>query len=119
MRNIAALLLIFSLNMWAQQPEVPSSPEPGVQVRQEFLTAYNAKDVDAIVAVYSEDATLVSDGGTFKGRDEIRKWVKAGLDQGSTLEAIEPNAEKVLEISPTGQGEREGVLAPSFIWDNT
>jgi len=46
------------------------------------------------VALYAEDATLVSDGGTFRGRDEIRKWVKSGLDQGSTLEAIEPSVEK-------------------------
>jgi ketosteroid isomerase-like protein len=63
-------------------------------VRQEFLRAYNAKDVDAVLALYAEDATLVSDGGTFRGQDEIRKWVKAGLDQGSRLEAIEPSVEK-------------------------
>jgi predicted small secreted protein len=36
----------------------------------------------------------VSDGGTFRGQDEIRQWVKSGVDQGSTLEAIEPAAEK-------------------------
>jgi len=96
MRNVAALLLIFSLKMWAQQPEVRSlsGPEPGLQVRQEFLRAYNAKDVDAVVALYADDATLVSDGGTFKGRDDIRNWVKSGLDQGSRLEAIEPIVEK-------------------------
>jgi ketosteroid isomerase-like protein len=62
-------------------------------VRTEFLRAYNAKDIDAVVALYAEDATLVSDGGTFKVRDEIRKWVKSGLDQGSGLEAIDPTAE--------------------------
>jgi ketosteroid isomerase-like protein len=92
MRNLAAaLFLMFSLATWAQQPKVqpPSSPEPGVQVRQEFLRAYNAKDVEAVVALYSEDATLVSEGGTFRGKDEIRNWVKSGLDQGSRLE-IEP-----------------------------
>jgi ketosteroid isomerase-like protein len=96
MRNVAALLLIFSLNTWAQQPEARSlsGPEPGLQVRQAFLRAYNAKDVDAVVALYADDATLVSDGGTFKGRDEIRNWVKSGLDQGSRLEAIEPRVEK-------------------------
>ncbi len=95
MRNVAALLLIFSLNMWAQEPRVKplSSPEPGVRVSQEFLRAYNAKDVDAVVALYANDATLVTDGGTFKGRDEIRNWVKSGIEQGSRLEAIEPIVE--------------------------
>lgn len=57
-----------------------------MQVRQEFLRACNSKDVDAVVALYAEDATLVSDGGTFRGRDKIRQWVKSGLDQGSRLE---------------------------------
>ena len=96
MRNLAALLLIFSLNTWAQEsgPALLSSPEPGLRIRQEFLRAYNAKDVDAVVALYADDAMLVSDGGTFKGRDEIRNWVKSGLDQGSRLEAIEPIVEK-------------------------
>lgn len=96
MRNVVVLLLIFSLNMWAQQLEARSlsGTEPGLQVRQEFLRAYNAKDADAVVALYAEDATLVSDGGTLRGRDEIRKWVKSGLDQGSRLEAIEPSVEK-------------------------
>lgn len=88
---LAALFLLFSLITWAQQPvrETLSSPEPCAQIRQEFLRAYNAKDVDAMIALYAEDATLVSDGGTFKGRNEIRKWVRSGVDQGSWLEAIE------------------------------
>jgi ketosteroid isomerase-like protein len=96
MRSLAAVLLVFILNTWAQEsgPKAQSSPEPGVQVRQEFRRAYNAKEIDAVVALYAEDATLVSDGGTFRGQEEIRKWVKAGLDQGSTLEAIEPSLEK-------------------------
>ena len=73
-------------------------------MRQEFLRAYNAKDADAVVALYAEDATLVSDGGTFRGRDEIRKWVKAGLDQGSRLEAIEPSVAKSSGILAYGTG---------------
>lgn len=92
----AAVVLIFTISAWAQQPgsQALSPSEPAVHVRQEFLRAYNAKDVDAVVALYAEDATLVSDGGTFHGRTEIRKWVQSGLDQGSRLEAIEPAVEK-------------------------
>src|SRR5271166_6187457 len=106
MRSLAAVLLVFILNTCAQEsgPKALSNPEPGVQVRQEFLRAYNAKDADAVVALYAEDATLVSDGGTFRGRDEIRKWVKAGLDQGSRLEAIEPSVEKSSGILAYGTG---------------
>ena len=90
-----ALLLMVGLSAWAQQPDrnVSSGLEPWTQIRQEFLRAYNAKDVDTILTLYAEDATLVSDGGTFKGRSEIRNWLVSGIDLGSRLEAIEPLAE--------------------------
>lgn len=110
MRNMAPLLLVFSLITWAQQPGVSSSPEPGVvQVRQEFLRAYNKNDLDAVVALYAEDATLVSDGGTFRGRDEIRNWVKSGLDQGSKLE-IEPSIEKNSGMLAYGTGRTKRLV---------
>lgn len=59
MRNlVAALFLVVNLNTLAQQPgpKALSSPQPAAQVRQEFLRAYSAKDVDAVVALYAEDA---------------------------------------------------------------
>ena len=45
MRHLAALLLICRVNTWAQQPGAQplSSPEPGGQGRQEFLTAYTLR----------------------------------------------------------------------------
>jgi len=51
----------------------------------------------------AEHATLVSDGGTFRGRDAIRQWVKSGLDQGSTL-VIEPSMEKTSGTLAYGTG---------------
>jgi ketosteroid isomerase-like protein len=108
MRNLlVVLLLVFSLQTCARRPEPPkalSSQEPWAQVRLEFLSAYNAKDADAVAGLYAEDATLVSDGGSFKGRNEIRKWVQTGLDQGSRLQAIEPSVEKSSGILAYGTG---------------
>jgi ketosteroid isomerase-like protein len=107
MRNLlAVLVVILSLTTcaWWAGPMALSTQEPGAQLRQEFLRAYNAQDVDAVAALYAEDATLVSDGGTFKGRNEIRKWVQAGVDQGSRLEAIEPEVEKSSGILAYGTG---------------
>ena len=93
MKELSALLAwVITLSALGQQ--LNSDAQPGLQMRQEFLRAYNAKDVDGILALYSEDAILVSDGGTFRGPSEIRKWVQSGLDQGSHLETIEPIAEK-------------------------
>ena len=97
MKKLSALLVfVASLSALAQQsnPRSVADAQPGMQIRQEFLRAYNAKDVDGILALYADDATLVSDGGIFRGRSEIRNWVQSGLDQGSHLETIEPIAEK-------------------------
>ena len=107
MRNLLAIVvLVLSMNACARRsgPKALSSQEPGVQMRHEFLSACNAKDVDAVAALYAEEATLVSDGGTFKGRKEIRKWVQAGLDQGSRLETIEPDIEKSSGMLAYGTG---------------
>ena len=91
-----ALLLLVAANAGAQQPvqTAPGGSEQFAQIRQEYLRAFNAKDVDAVLTLYAEDATLVSDGGTFKGRAEIRVWLLSGIDQGSRLLAIEPGVVK-------------------------
>ena len=90
------LLLMLGLSASAQLPNRSAlvTIEPAVQVRHEFLRAYNAHDLDAVLVLYAEDATLASDGGVFHGRSEIKNWVQSGFDQGSQLEAIEPVVEK-------------------------
>lgn len=107
MKYLAAILLMFGLNAWAQKSEVKPTAchNPDAQVRLAFQRAYNAKDIDAVVALYAENATLVSDGGTFRGRNEIRQWVKAGLDQGSRLDSIQPVLEDCSERLAYGTGQ--------------
>jgi hypothetical protein len=101
---------MFSLNTWAQQSSVKprSNPEPIEQVRQEFLSAYNAKDADAVVALYAKDAMLVSDGGTFEermrfGSGSSRDWIK-----GARWKQSSQPLKRVHAHSPTRRGEREG-----------
>jgi ketosteroid isomerase-like protein len=71
---------------------------------------FNAKNVDALVALYAEDATLVTETGTFMGRDEIRKWVQASIDQGSTLSAIDAVQEKTSGTLAYGTGRSRRVV---------
>jgi hypothetical protein len=101
MRNLAALVLLFSLNTWAQQPKVAALKPRTGDADQTGIPQSVQREV--VVAVYAEDATLVSDGGTFRGRDEIRNWVKSGLDQGSRLE-IELIVEKSSGTLAYGMG---------------
>ncbi len=99
---MTSLLLAFCLTMQAQQPS--SSAEPPAKVRLDYLRAYNAQDAEAVLALYAEDAVLVSEAGTFHGRAEISTWLHSGLDQGSRLEAIEPVAEKTSGTLAYGSG---------------
>lgn len=103
---LALLFLVFTLSLSAQQgvSSTLTASEPGAQVRAAFLRAYNAKNAEAVLALYAEDAILVSDGGTFKGRAEIRKWIQAALQQGSRLEAIEPDTERSSSTIAYGTG---------------
>lgn len=63
------------------------------QVREGWLRNFNARDTDAVLALYAEDATLVTEAGVFHGRGAIRPWVQASMDQGSRLESISADRE--------------------------
>ena len=39
-----------------------------------FFEASDARDVDAIVACFTDDAVVTDEGHTYRGRDEIRRW---------------------------------------------
>ena len=41
-----------------------------------FRDAYNLGDVEALVALYEPNATLVVGGETVSGSEEIREWIK-------------------------------------------
>jgi uncharacterized protein (TIGR02246 family) len=44
------------------------------------VAAWSANDADAFAALYTTDATVVLQGGTFlRGRDEIRTFMEAGF----------------------------------------
>ena len=67
--------------------------EPASAVREEYLHAYNLHDADAVLALYADDAILLSEAGVFHGKPEIRKWLQFAFDQGSVLEEIAPTRE--------------------------
>jgi len=90
-KRVLFLLLIVVPLAWSQNG---SSGAPTTQVREDYLRAYNAHNTDAVLALYAEDAVLLSEAGVFRGRSEIRKWLQFAIDQGSVLEAINLAREK-------------------------
>lgn len=49
------------------------------RVVSEYLLASEQRDVDAIVACFSDDATVLDEGKHWTGRAEIRRW-REGVD---------------------------------------
>jgi hypothetical protein len=46
-------------------------PEP----IQTYLTAHQARDLDAAMPCYAPDAAVTDEGSTYTGHDEIRAWL--------------------------------------------
>jgi ketosteroid isomerase-like protein len=110
MRRLLTLgiVLLFAACGWSQQPQQTRGTQaeeiPAAKVREDWKRHFNAKKADAVAALYAEDAVVVSEAGTLRGRSEIRQWVQASIDQGSVLEAISSTQEKTSGTLAYGTG---------------
>jgi ketosteroid isomerase-like protein len=84
--------------------------QPASLIRNEYLRAYNLHDADAVLALYADDAVLLSEAGVFRGKSEIRKWLQAALDQGSVLEGITATREKASTAIAYGTGQTKRLV---------
>ncbi|RDH74701.1 nuclear transport factor 2 family protein [Mycolicibacterium moriokaense] len=67
-------------------PPAPNSTLP--HVISDYLAASEKRDLDAIVACFSDDATVFDEGKHRRGRAEIRRWredVDTAFEYTSTL----------------------------------
>lgn len=105
---IFGIVLLFAACGWSQQPQQPRGAQadeiPATKVREDWKRHFNAKNADAVVALYAGDAVVVSEAGTLRGRSEIRQWVQASIDQGSVLKAISATQEKTSGTLAYGTG---------------
>ncbi len=90
--------------------QTPGPKQPASVVREEYLHAYNLHDADAVLALYSDDAVLLSEAGVFHGTAEIRKWLQFAFDQGSVLESITPTREKSSDTLAYGTGNTKRLV---------
>jgi limonene-1,2-epoxide hydrolase len=58
---------------------IPSGPSPiqadPLEVVNAFHSAINNDNVDAMLALLAEDATITENGSTVQGKEELRDWV--------------------------------------------
>jgi ketosteroid isomerase-like protein len=79
--------------------------EPSAIVREEYLRAYNLHDANALLALYADDAVLLSESGVFRGKRDIRKWLEFAFDQGSVLESITASRERTIHNTGSPSGD--------------
>jgi ketosteroid isomerase-like protein len=90
--------------------DLPQPEEPGSLIRNEYLHAYNLRNPDSVLALYADDAVLLSEAGVFRGKSEIRKWLQVAFDQGSVLEAITAIREKSSTTIAYGTGQTKRLV---------
>ncbi len=85
MKRLAALSLVLSAAICAAVFPARAADEGAKSVDEAFIKAINANDVDAIVALYSVDATIYPpDTLEVSGTVQIRKMFE-GMLRGSTI----------------------------------
>jgi steroid delta-isomerase-like uncharacterized protein/uncharacterized protein (TIGR02246 family) len=73
MKRFVVLFLLVASVAFAQEPN-------NVNLIQQFDAAWNARDLPAIIAFFSDDATLTSpDGKLYTGKTQIEEYVKSLL----------------------------------------
>jgi ketosteroid isomerase-like protein len=46
-----------------------------------YLTAHQARELDTAIGCYTADATVVDEGNTYRGPDEIRGWLERSASE--------------------------------------
>jgi len=89
-------------------------------IMREFVKTMSDGDVEKSLAYFTEDAIWVNPGGTFRGKDEIRRYTACLYDQMKDIEVKEcgigilAQGNKAFfehELSGTMQGKRATILA--------
>jgi len=99
---IRRCVFLFALIVAASAQQ--TADQPVSQIRDQYLHSYNLHNAGSVLALYADDAVLLSESGVFTGKSEIRKWLQVAFDQGSVLEAITAIREKSSNTLAYGTG---------------
>lgn len=62
--------------MTTSDPGYEISPERLPEAITTYLAAHRARDIDTAVGHYTDDATVVDEGNTYRGPGRIRDWLQ-------------------------------------------
>jgi ketosteroid isomerase-like protein len=82
MRAITLALLVLAAVAVAERGSVATAETPGAAAMDAtFKRVFPTRDVEAIVALYGDDAVEVSPFGTFRGKAEVRAFIEGFFQQ--------------------------------------
>jgi ketosteroid isomerase-like protein len=59
------------------------------KIIRDLLEAFNRKDISTMISFYADDVTYVQSEGTFKGKEEVKKYYTWVFSNWSTIKLIE------------------------------
>jgi ketosteroid isomerase-like protein len=62
-------------------PDHTISPSRLPETITSYLTAHRTRDIDTAISHYTEDATVVDEGNTYRGPDQIRDWLERSASE--------------------------------------
>ena len=68
-----------------------------INIMCNFKDAYNKKDLEEILSFFTEDADWVDPNGVFKGKEEIKKYLKWGFEISPDQKLIESGVKIIAE----------------------
>ena len=83
--TLVILLVMLVLGACQSVAFTTSEPSP-VEVVEALEEAFNAQDIDAIMALYAEDAVWINSGGAWKGAHKIRLAYGLDLSEEGTID---------------------------------
>jgi ketosteroid isomerase-like protein len=57
------------------------SPSQLPELIRRYLVAHEARDLDAAIGCYTEDATVIDEGNTYRGPQQIRDWLATSASE--------------------------------------
>ena len=73
------------------------SKEKIISIMRNFKDALNKKDIEESLSFFSEDADWVDPNGIFKGKEEIKKYLKWGFEVSPDQKVIESGVKIIAE----------------------
>ena len=106
--------------IWIMTDQVIAPPMDSLSLVTTFHNAINSDDVDAMLALFADDATVNDNGSVIEGKEDIRNWILYSQRMaGLRLSMLKPElgGEKVIWLDEAYQEHETGRGSYLLKWE--